>query len=101
MLSGVVPTMIYYGLELISPNLFLPCVLIVCSIVSISLGSSWTTVATVGIAFVGIGTSMGYELPLVAGAIISGSYFGDKMSPFSDSTNLASATVGGGFVYTY
>lgn len=94
MLSGVVPTMIYYGLELISPNLFLPCVLIVCSIVSISLGSSWTTVATVGIAFVGIGTSMGYELPLVAGAIISGSYFGDKMSPFSDSTNLASATVG-------
>lgn len=94
MLSGVVPTMIYYGLQIINPKLFLPCVLIVCSIVSISLGSSWNTVATVGIAFVGIGTSMGYDLPLVAGAIISGSYFGDKMSPFSDSTNLASACVG-------
>lgn len=94
MLSGVVPTMIYYGLQIINPKLFLPCVLIVCSIVSISLGSSWNTVATVGIAFVGIGTSMEYDLPLVAGAIISGSYFGDKMSPFSDSTNLASACVG-------
>lgn len=94
MLSGVVPTMIYYGLQIISPKLFLPCVLIVCSIVSISIGSSWTTVATVGIAFVGIGTSMGYDLPLIAGAIISGSYFGDKMSPFSDTTNLASASAG-------
>lgn len=94
MLSGVVPTMIYYGLTIISPKLFLPCVLIVCSIVSISIGSSWTTVATVGIAFVGIGTSMGYELSVIAGAIISGSYFGDKMSPFSDTTNLASASAG-------
>ena len=94
MLSGVVPTMIYYGLNIISPKFFLPCVLIVCSIVSISIGSSWTTVATVGIAFVGIGTSMGYDLPMIAGAIISGSYFGDKMSPFSDTTNLASASAG-------
>lgn len=94
MLSGVVPTMIYYGLKIISPGFFLPCVLIVCSIVAISIGSSWTTVATIGIAFVGIGTSMGYSLPMVAGAIISGSYFGDKMSPFSDTTNLASASAG-------
>ena len=94
MLSGAVPTMIYYGLKLISPKLFLPCVLIVCSIVSIAIGSSWTTVATVGIAFVGIGSSMGYDLPVIAGAIISGSYFGDKMSPFSDTTNLASASAG-------
>lgn len=94
MLSGVVPTMIYYGLQIISPKLFLPCVLIVCSIVSICIGSSWTTVSTVGIAFVGIGVSMGYDLPMIAGAIISGAYFGDKMSPFSDTTNLASASAG-------
>lgn len=96
MQSGVVPTMIYYGMKIISPKLFLPCALIICSIVGVSIGSSWTTVATVGIALVGIGTSMGFSLPLVAGCVISGAYFGDKMSPFSDTTNLAPAMVGVG-----
>lgn len=94
MQSGIVPTMIYYGMKILNPKLFLPSALLICSIVGVSIGNSWTTVATVGIALVGIGTSMGYSLPLVAGAIISGSYFGDKMSPFSDTTNLAPATVG-------
>lgn len=93
-LSGIVPTMIVYGLKLISPKVFLLATLIICSVVSISTGSSWTTAGTVGIALIGIGDSMGIPLPMVAGAIISGAYFGDKMSPLSDTTNLAPAMAG-------
>lgn len=94
MISGVVPAMIYYGLQLISPTLLLISTLITCSVVSLSIGSSWTTVATVGVAFMGIGASMGIPVPVIAGAVISGSYFGDKMSPLSDTTNLAPAIAG-------
>jgi NhaC family Na+:H+ antiporter len=90
-ISGVVPTMIYYGLQLINPSVFLPVACIVCAIVAVSTGSSWSTTGTVGIALIGIGQTLGIPLGMVAGAIISGAYFGDKMSPLSDTTNLASA----------
>lgn len=93
-LSGIVPTMIYWGLKLLSPSIFLVATCIICSIVSVSTGSSWTTVGTVGVALVGIGAGLGMPLGLVAGAIVSGSYFGDKMSPLSDTTNLAPAMTG-------
>ena len=93
MISGVVPAMIYYGLGIISPRLFLVTAVIVGAIVSVVTGSSWSTVATVGIALVGIGTSIGVPPPIVVGAIISGAYFGDKISPLSDTTNLAAAMV--------
>lgn len=79
---GTVPAMIYYGLQIIHPRVFLPVVLIICSIVSISTGSSWTTAGTVGLAFMGIGAGLNMPAPLVAGCIISGAYFGDKMSPY-------------------
>ncbi|REJ76086.1 MAG: Na+/H+ antiporter NhaC [Acidobacteria bacterium] len=90
-ISGVVPTMIYYGLLLISPAVFLPVACVVCSIVALATGSSWSTTGTVGIALIGIGQTLGIPLGMVAGAIISGAYFGDKMSPLSDTTNLAAA----------
>jgi len=93
-LGGIVPTMIYYGLKLISPNLFLVTACIICSIVALATGSSWTTVGTVGIALMGIGHGLGVPAPMVAGAIISGSYFGDKISPLSDTTNLAPTVSG-------
>lgn len=93
-LNGVVPAMIYYGVQLINPTFFLPVTLIICSIVSLATGSSWSTVGTVGIALIGIGTALGIPLGMVAGAIVSGSYFGDKMSPLSDTTNLAPAMAG-------
>ncbi len=93
-ISGVVPTMIYYGLLLINPTVFLPVSCIVCAIVALATGSSWSTTGTVGIALIGIGQTLGIPLGMVAGAIISGAYFGDKMSPLSDTTNLASAMVG-------
>lgn len=93
-LAGIVPTMIYYGLKVISPRIFLLATAIICSIVSLATGSSWTTAGTVGIALVGIGQGFGIPLPMVAGAIISGAYFGDKMSPLSDTTNLAPAMAG-------
>jgi NhaC family Na+:H+ antiporter len=93
-LNGVVPTMIYYGIKLIHPSVFLPISLIICSIVSLATGSSWSTVGTVGIAFIGIGQTLGIPEEMVAGAIVSGSYFGDKMSPLSDTTNLAPAMAG-------
>ncbi|SHJ90551.1 Na+:H+ antiporter, NhaC family [Dethiosulfatibacter aminovorans DSM 17477] len=93
-LSGVVPTMIYYGLQIFSPQLFLLGTCIITCIISIATGSSWTTVATIGIALVGVGAGLGIPLPMTAGAIISGSYFGDKMSPLSDTTNLAPAITG-------
>ncbi|WP_020007608.1 Na+/H+ antiporter NhaC [Salinicoccus albus] len=88
--GGIVATMIYYGLDLISPSLFLVTIIILCAIVSLSIGSSWSTMATVGVAGMGIGISMGMPPAMIAGAVISGSYFGDKMSPLSDTTNLAS-----------
>jgi Na+:H+ antiporter, NhaC family len=91
MLSGVVPAMIFYGLKILSPVIFLFAACIICALVSVASGSSWSTVATVGIAIFGIGKALGFHEPLVAGAIISGAYFGDKISPLSDTTNLAAA----------
>lgn len=92
MLSGVVPTLIDYGLEIISPRLFLLIACAVCAMISVLSGSSWTTVATIGVAFMGIGTVMGYDEAWIAGAVISGAYFGDKCSPLSDTTVLAAST---------
>ncbi|WP_436945098.1 Na+/H+ antiporter NhaC [Staphylococcus xylosus] len=92
--SGVVATMIYYGLQLIDPRYFLAVVIILCGIVALAIGSSWSTMATVGVASMGIGISMGISPGMVAGAVICGSYFGDKMSPLSDTTNLASGLTG-------
>lgn len=94
LLSGIVPAMIYYGLKILNPTIFLVAACIACSIVSISTGSSWTTVATIGIALLGIGKALGLEEGVIAGAIVSGAYFGDKMSPLSDTTNLAPAMAG-------
>lgn len=94
MLSGVIPTMIYYGVKLMSPAYFLVASVIICSIVSVATGSSWSTIATVGVAIIGIGNAFNMNLSIVAGAVISGAYFGDKMSPLSDTTNLASAIAG-------
>ncbi len=93
-LGGVVPTMIYYGLKVLSPGIFLVATMIICSIVSLGTGSSWSTAGTVGVALMGVGGPLGIPLPIVAGAIISGAYFGDKMSPLSDTTNLAPAVAG-------
>ncbi|SCY40945.1 Na+/H+ antiporter NhaC [Alkaliphilus peptidifermentans] len=93
-LSGTVPTMIYYGLQILSPGIFLIATVLICCIVSISTGSSWTTAGTVGIALLGVGTGLGMPVGMVAGAIVSGAYFGDKMSPLSDTTNLAPAMAG-------
>lgn len=92
--SGIVPTMIYYGLKILSPGIFLVATLLICSIVSLATGSSWTTAATVGIALMGVGAGLGISTPMIGGAIISGAYFGDKMSPLSDTTNLAPAVAG-------
>ncbi len=94
LLSGIVPAMIYYGLDILNPTIFLFATCIICAIVSIATGSSWTTVATVGIALIGIGEVLGFDKGIIAGAIISGAYFGDKMSPLSDTTNLAPAMAG-------
>lgn len=94
MISGVVPTMIYYGLKLLNPTFFLVAAVVVSAIVAVATGSSWTTIATVGVALLGIGTALGLHEGMIAGAIISGAYFGDKMSPLSDTTNLAPAMAG-------
>lgn len=94
LLSGVIPTMIYYGLQILDPSIFLPACVVICSIISIATGSSWTTSATVGIALMGIGATIGMPLGMVAGAVVSGAYFGDKLSPLSDTTNLAPAMAG-------
>ena len=94
MVSGIIPSMIYYGLQILSPAVFLPATLIICSVISIATGSSWTTSATVGIALIGIGGALGFDLGMVAGAVVSGAYFGDKLSPMSDTTNLAPAMAG-------
>lgn len=94
LLSGIVPAMIYYGLKIMNPTFFLFAACIVCAIVSLATGSSWSTIATVGIALLGIGKTLGIHEGVIAGALISGAYFGDKMSPLSDTTNLAPAMAG-------
>lgn len=94
MVSGVIPTLIYYGLDILNPSTFLFATVIVTAIVSVSTGSSWSTVATIGVALMGIGIALGIHKGVVAGAIISGAYFGDKVSPLSDTTNLAPAMAG-------
>ncbi|MFD4820196.1 Na+/H+ antiporter NhaC [Peribacillus butanolivorans] len=93
-LSGVIPTLIYYGLEIMSPSTFIPTVAVVSAIISVATGSSFTSIATVGIAFMAVGIGMGFPPALVAGAVISGAFLGDKNSPLSETTNLASALVG-------
>ena len=93
LISGVIPSMIYYGLQILNPTFFLVASVIICSIISIATGSSWTTSATVGIALIGIGNTLGISAGMTAGAVLSGAYFGDKMSPLSDTTNLASIMV--------
>ena len=94
LISGVIPTMVFYGLKILHPSYFLPASVIVCAVVSVATGSSWGTTATVGIALMGIGETMGMNGAMVAGAVISGAYFGDKLSPMSDTTNLAAVMAG-------
>jgi NhaC family Na+:H+ antiporter len=94
MVSGVVPTMIYYGMKVIFPEIFLFACCVISALIAVMTGSSWTTIATIGVALVGIGTAQGYEPGWIAGAIISGAYFGDKISPLSDTTVLASSSAG-------
>lgn len=92
--SGVVPTLLYYGLKILAPEVFLPTALLICAITSLATGTSWGTSGTIGVALMGIGAGLGFPLPVVAGAVLSGAYFGDKMSPLSDTTNLAPAMAG-------
>ena len=94
LISGIIPVMIYYGLQILNPTIFLVAACVICALVSLATGSSWSTVATVGIALLGIGQTLGLPDGVVGGAIISGAYFGDKMSPLSDTTNLAPAMAG-------
>ncbi len=94
LISGIIPTMIYYGLQILNPTIFLAACVIICAIISVATGSSWTTSATVGIALIGIAEALGVSLGMTAGAILSGAYFGDKISPMSDTTNLAPAMAG-------
>lgn len=95
LISGIIPSMIYYGLQILNPTIFLAASVIICAVISIATGSSWTTSATVGIALIGIGEALGISLGMTAGAVLSGAYFGDKLSPLSDTTNLAPAMAGG------
>ncbi|MCG8689594.1 MAG: Na+/H+ antiporter NhaC [Minwuiales bacterium] len=92
--TGVVPTLLYYGLKILSPEIFLPATVLICAITSLATGTSWGTTGTIGVALMGIGAGLGFPLPIVAGAVLSGAYFGDKMSPLSDTTNLAPAMAG-------
>lgn len=94
MISGVVPTLIIYGLDLLNPTYFLFATVLISAVISVSTGSSWSTIATIGVALLGIGVALGFSPGMVAGAVISGAYFGDKMSPLSDTTNLAPAMAG-------
>ena len=94
LISGVVPALIYYGLDILYPSIFLFAAVVIGGIVSLATGSSWSTIATIGVALLGIGDAMGFDKAIVAGAIVSGAYFGDKMSPLSDTTNLAPAVAG-------
>ena len=93
-LGGIVPSMIYYGLQILSPSFFLVASLLMCSVISVMTGSSWTTIGTLGVALMGVGMGLGVPSAMTAGAIISGAYFGDKMSPLSETTNLAPAMAG-------
>jgi Na+:H+ antiporter, NhaC family len=93
-LSGTVPVMIYYGLQILDPSIFYAASCVICALVSLSIGSSWTTAGTIGVALIGIATGLDMSLAITAGAVISGAYFGDKMSPLSDTTNLAPAIAG-------
>jgi NhaC family Na+:H+ antiporter len=93
-LGGVVPSMIYYGLQVLSPGIFLAATMVICAVVALGTGSSWSTAGTVGVALIGVGTALGIPVSMTGGAIISGAYFGDKMSPLSDTTNLAPAMAG-------
>lgn len=93
MASGIIPTLIYYGLKILHPSIFLPATCIICAVISLLTGSSWTTIATIGVALMGVGRALGFEDGWIAGAIISGAYFGDKISLMSDTTVLASSTV--------
>jgi len=95
LISGIIPAMIYYGLQILHPTIFLPACIVICAIISLATGSSWTTSATVGIALIGIGTVLQIPVGMAAGAVISGAYFGDKLSPLSDTTNLAPAMANG------
>ncbi|MFY0714671.1 Na+/H+ antiporter NhaC [Seonamhaeicola sp. NFXS20] len=95
LISGIIPSMIYYGLQILNPTIFLAACVVICAIISIATGSSWTTSATVGIALIGIAKTLDVSLGMTAGAVLSGAYFGDKMSPLSDTTNLAPAMAGG------
>lgn len=95
LVSGIIPSLIYGGLKILSPSIFLPASVVICAIISLATGSSWSTSATVGIALIGVGQAIGMPLGMVAGAVISGAYFGDKMSPLSDTTNLAPVMAGG------
>ncbi|MPV86722.1 Na+/H+ antiporter NhaC [Ostreibacterium oceani] len=99
-LGGVVPTLVYYGLKVFSPGIFLFACAIICAISSSATGTSWGTTGTIGVALMGVGAGLGIPLPIVAGAVLSGAYFGDKMSPLSDTTNMAPAMVGVG-LYTH
>ena len=94
LVSGIIPTMIYYGLQVLNPTIFLPACVVICAVISVATGSSWTTSATVGIALIGIAEALGVPLGMTAGAVLSGAYFGDKISPMSDTTNLAPAMAG-------
>lgn len=94
LVSGIIPAMIYYGLMILNPTIFLFACVVICAVISVATGSSWTTSATIGIALMGIGQALGIPMGMTAGAIISGGYFGDKMSPMSDTTNLAAAMAG-------
>ncbi len=98
--SGVVPLLLYYGLKVLNPSIFLPATVVICSVTSLATGTSWGTAGTIGLALIGIGQALGFPLPMVAGAVLSGAYFGDKMSPLSDTTNLAPA-VAGTDIYTH
>lgn len=94
LISGIIPTMIYYGLQILNPTIFLAACVVICAVISVATGSSWTTSATVGIALIGIADALGISVGMTAGAILSGAYFGDKLSPLSDTTNLAPAMAG-------
>jgi len=94
LVSGIIPTMIYYGLEILNPTIFLAACVIICAVISVATGSSWTTSATVGIALIGIAGALDISAGMTAGAVLSGAYFGDKLSPLSDTTNLAPAMAG-------
>ena len=94
MAAGTIPSMMYYGIKIISPKVFLVTACILCSIVSLATGSSWSTAGSMGVALMGVGAALGFPAPMTAGAVVSGAYFGDKMSPLSDTTNLAPAMAG-------